>query len=219
MAGCGCARAQGLDFGNTVSNTTVVIGRTELTEIVFVTPHRLVRFDMPPGLLAGVPSVTGIITVGGQASNVFVINVAPPLVLVLDVYDTLTMSEEEKGVDSCLVLVSNATAETVVVVEGVNFGVRGPSFSVALASPDESVMLPCRVCHLSHTLARCVTTASRTQPYNLTVTVAGQTSVPATFDYRCVFCCGLPWPRAVFPRMRRNCCCFGAICLCGAARL
>jgi hypothetical protein len=69
-------------------------------------------------------------------------------------------------------------------LDGVNFGTLPAAVSVTLAADDGSAAQDCPPCFLDHRVARCVTSASRTRAYNVTVTVAGLRSGPAVYDYR-----------------------------------
>jgi hypothetical protein len=119
-----------------------------------------------------------------QASNVWTLPVQPPAIDIIDVYDTLQMSDEDRAVDPCLVQVVNVTTQTVIVVEGFNFGMSTASFSISLTNTlDATDVQTCDVCFLSHKLARCISNTSRALAYDLSVTVVNQTSAPKLYDY------------------------------------
>jgi hypothetical protein len=173
----------GFNFGNNPGGTQVVVDGEVLTQVAFVTPHRAVRVLVPEELLRGVASVRATMVAGGQVSNEVVLTVAPPQVLIVDVYDTLLMTEEEKAADACLLLVTDKTQQAVVVLEGENFGSESSSVSILLTARSDGSSVPCDLCHLTHTLLRCVAPASRVLQYDVVVTVVGQASAPVVYDY------------------------------------
>ena len=93
------------------------------------------------------------------------------------------MSDVDKAADNCLTRVRNSSLETVVVLGGTNFGSLVAAFSVTMEARDGSGPVPCDPCFLDHTTARCVSPASKLIVYDLTVTVAGQSSNAAVYDY------------------------------------
>ncbi len=120
-----------------------------------------------------------------QVSNIVPFTVGPPVVDVVDVYDTLQMSEADKLQDPCLVLVNDSTVQTVVVLEGANFGRQWSSFAVFLTpvGPSPGATHMCSTCFLSHKLARCIASTPRANAYDLTVVVVDQVSDPVLYDY------------------------------------
>jgi hypothetical protein len=109
--------------------------------------------------------------------------VGRPVVDIVDVYDTLMMSDSDKANDSCLVVVTNTTAETVVVMEGQNFGRQWSTFAVFLTPLVGGPTERCTPCFLTHKLARCIAHTSRSQAYRLEVVVVDQISEPVVYDY------------------------------------
>ncbi len=176
----------GFNFGNNGPNTSVVLAGVTLELVVVAVPHRRVRIDVPAALLQGVAAVPVTLVVGGQSSGTFTLPVAPPVVQVVDIYDSLSLSDAQRAVDPCLVLVRNVSNDVVVALEGRNFGASLPFAEVALTAVDGSGPAPCTMCFVAHTVARCVTTASRARNFNLVLTVAGQASATALYSYNSI---------------------------------
>jgi hypothetical protein len=179
----GFLRLQGFNFGSNPGDIRVVVAGELLSQVAFDTPHRALRAVIPERLLQGVASVSMTLTAGGQVSNEVILFVAPPTVLIVDVYDTLLLTEAEKEVDACLLLVTDKTTQTVAVLEGQNFGSDAGNVSIQLTAQGSGASQPCSLCYLTHTLLRCVAPSSRVIKYDVVVTVAGQASAPVVYDY------------------------------------
>jgi hypothetical protein len=122
-----------------------------------------------------------------QESNVVPMTVQAPTVDIVDVYDTLQMSDADKLVDPCLTAVTDNKTETVLVVEGANFGGDASLCTITLVSLDGSDTQACNVCYIDRTkqsLARCITSAGRDKAFDLTVQVVDQVSSSVLYDYR-----------------------------------
>lgn len=120
-----------------------------------------------------------------------------PVVDIVDVYDPVQLNPEDTAADSCLSTVTDNRNQTTLVIEGRNFGGNGSLLAVALVSIDGMEAHACDVCFIepvNQRLARCVTRASRTQGYNLTVEVVGQVSIPVLYDYQSLVQVGAPRP-------------------------
>jgi hypothetical protein len=107
----------------------------------------------------------------------------PPSISIIDIYDAALVPESDRANDTCLSRVTDKAQQTVVVLEGSNFGARMSSFSARLVSLTAPGVVDCVPCYITHTTARCITTASRTATFNLSLTVAQQSSAAVLYDY------------------------------------
>lgn len=124
------------------------------------------------------------VVVAGQTSNALTVSVAAPEVDFVDLFDPATLSPAAMAVDACFQLQTDPAVDSVVQIQGKNFGASLAAVSVLLAANTSSGT--CTPCFLTHTRARCVTSVSRGAVYNLTVVVAGQTSNVKPYSYAAI---------------------------------
>ena len=122
--------------------------------------------------------------VAGQVSNALNVSVAPPEVDFVDLFDPATLTPAAMASDACFLLQTNPAVDSVVQIQGINFGGSLAAVSVLLAANTSSGT--CTPCFLTHTRLRCVTSVSRGAVYNLTVVVAGQASNVKPYSYAAI---------------------------------
>ncbi len=162
------------------------------TPVNLVTLHRSLQFriDAPSGTAAYAVTVT----VGGQASAGVTVTVLPPVVDAVGVYDPFVLSPAAQAVDSCFLAVSDPSRDVVFQLQGRNLGDVPGLLSVSLRN--DTFLGSCVSCYAQHTVARCVTTVTRGVTYNVTATLAGQTSPPLAYLFPLAVEAALPFVAA-----------------------
>ena len=169
----------------------IMVNGAELAVFTVQQPHQQLRFFLDE--LPGLSSVTFQVDIAGQLSEVLTAPVTPPTIDVLDVYDIVGLAPADAAVDPCAIAAATAAAAggsstaggaDVVQIEGANFGGDAAFVNVTIVRRDATLAVqPCDVCHITHSVIRCVTSASRTARYDLGVTVAGQDSNAVIYSY------------------------------------
>lgn len=134
---------------------------------------------------AGITRLTIVVVVSLQASSAATVVVAPPVVDTVRLYDVSKLAPDVRASDGCALAVVDENVQTVLELDGAQFGATPAFFSIQLSNATTSAF--CSPCYLQHTKARCITSTRRSFPFNLTVTVSGQVSNVLPYSYDDVF--------------------------------
>ncbi len=120
-------------------------------------------------------------TVANQLSSAFTLTVQPPQILAVSLYDMVGLNAAELENNECYAAVGENPNIDVVEVIGVSFGSNRALVSLAFLLGN--LTLPCDLCTLGHTLARCPVPlfVGRSKTATIVFSLAGRN---ATHRYR-----------------------------------
>ena len=149
------------------------------TPVNLVVPHRMVQFriDNPTGTV----SFSVVLVVGGQSSSSRSVVVAPPSVSTVDIYDPTVLPPAVQAADACFAAITDISQDAIFQFQGQNFGDSLVLLNVTVSNGTYSGL--CVPCFARHTTARCKTSVSRGITYNVSLTLAGQSSGRVTYAF------------------------------------
>jgi hypothetical protein len=127
----GTVSVSGLNFGLSLGNVVLLVnGRPAAASMPVA--HSELQFLAED--LSGLTSLTVSIVVGGQSSSSVVIAVQPPALSTVRLYDITSLPLEVRATDNCALAVFDADTQTVVEVDGDNFGSNPTFLSTSLVN-------------------------------------------------------------------------------------
>jgi len=168
----------GSSFGASPEQISLFVNGVS-TAVSLSVPHRGLQFrvDNP----TGVASLSVMTVVGGQSSNSVTVSVGAPSVSTVDLYDVTVLPPAVQATDACFQAIVDVGSDTIFQFQGQNFGDSLVLLNVTVSNGTYSGL--CVPCYARHTTARCKTSVSRGITYNVSLTLAGQSSGRVTYAF------------------------------------
>ena len=111
----------GTNFGAAVGVVSVLVNGAAVTRFSLVPPgHYVIEFTTDD--YNGMVSLSVQVLVAGQESNVVMMDVLPPVITAVSLFDMVSLKAAEAAVDPCVIAVGGNVNADVAEVAGANFG-------------------------------------------------------------------------------------------------